>query len=76
LAIGVETIESDVIGEEWDRLCRDEECSLRRTSGRFQIDTAIPLAGERIVVGTAEGGTAFGDAVRDVEDLPRRLESL
>ena len=49
--IGYDTITSDEIGPEGDRLFFDEECFLRGTSGRFQIDTVIPVAGKGIIIG-------------------------
>jgi len=43
--VGYDTLESDAIGMAGDRLFFDEECFLRGTSGRFQIDTVIPVSG-------------------------------
>jgi hypothetical protein len=37
--IGYDTIESDAVGTAGDRLYFDEECFLRGTQGRFQIDS-------------------------------------
>ena len=42
--VGYDTLESDAIGTRGDRLYFDEECFLRGTSGRFQIDSVIPVA--------------------------------
>ena len=50
--IGYDTITSDEIGPQGDRLFFDEECFLRGSSGRFQIDTVIPVSGK----GRADGG--------------------
>jgi hypothetical protein len=74
--VGYDTLESDAIGTEGDRLYFDEECFLRGTSGRFQIDSVIPVAGKGVIVGSADGGTALRDAVTDIEDLRRRIRYL
>ncbi len=74
--IGYETITSDEIGPEGDRLFFDEECFLRGTSGRFQIDTVIPVSGKGIVVGSHDGGATLKDAVSDVENIKNRIKYL
>ena len=74
--VGYDTLESDAIGTQGDRLYFDEECFLRGTSGRFQIDSVIPVAGKGVIVGTADGGAALPDAVTDVDDLRRRIRCL
>jgi len=72
--IGFDTIESDAVGTEGDRLYFDEECFLRRSTGRFQIDTIIPVAGKGVIVGTAGGADKLSDAVTDIEDLRGRTK--
>ena len=74
--VGYDTLESDAIGTQGDRLYFDEECFLRGTSGRFQIDSVIPVAGKGGIVGTADSGTTLGDVVTDVDDLRRRIRYL
>jgi len=74
--VGYDTLESDAIGTQGDRLYFDEECFLRGTSGRFQIDSVIPVAGKGVIVGTADGGATLRDAVTDVDDLRRRIRYL
>ena len=71
--VGYDTLESDAIGTQGDRLYFDEECFLRGTSGRFQIDSVIPVAGKGVIVGTIDGGATLRDAVTDVDDLRRRI---
>lgn len=61
--IGYETIVSDELGEDGDRLFFDEECFIRGVSGRFQIDKLIPVAGKGVVVGTAADGSLADVAV-------------
>ena len=74
--VGYDTLESDAIGTHGDRLYFDEECFLRGTRGRFQIDSVIPVAGKGVIVGTTDGGITLRDVVTDVDDLRRRIRYL
>jgi hypothetical protein len=74
--IGFDTLESDEVGAQGDRLFFDEECFVRGTSGRFQIGTVIPVAGRGVVIGTADGGSTLRDVAMDLDDLRRRLKYL
>ena len=74
--IGFDTIESDVVGTEGDRLYFDEECFLRGTGGRFQVDTIIPVSGKAVIVGTSGNGTALRDAATDVDSVRSRIKYL
>jgi hypothetical protein len=74
--IGYDTIESDAVGTAGDRLYFDEECFLRGTTGRFQIDTLIPVSGRAVIVGTADDGATLRDASTDIEDLRARIKYL
>jgi hypothetical protein len=74
--IGYDTITSDEIGPEGDRLFFDEECFLRGTSGRFQIDTVIPVSGKGIIVGSTDDGATLKDVVSDVESIKNRIKYL
>ena len=74
--IGFDTITSDEIGPDGDRLFFDEECFLRGTSGRFQIDTVIPVSGKGVVVGATGDGETLKDSVSDVDNLKRRIKYL
>ena len=74
--IGFDTIESDAIGSEGDRLYFDEECFLRGTTGRFQIDNVVPVAGKGVVVGTMNGGDKLQDVVTNIDGLRSRLKYL
>jgi len=74
--IGYDTLESDAVGTADDRLYFDEECFLRGTSGRFQIDTLIPVSGKGVIVGTGEDGTTLRDAVTGIDALRSRIKYL
>ena len=74
--VGFDTLESDAVGTEGDRLYFDEECFLRGTTGRFQIDTIIPVSGKGVIVGTAADGSTLCDASTDVDALRNRIKYL
>jgi hypothetical protein len=74
--IGFETLESDAIGTQGDRLFFDEECFLRGASGRFQIDTVVPVSGKGVLVGTGPDGVTLQDVVTGLDDLRGRLKYL
>jgi hypothetical protein len=73
--IGFETVISDEIGPDGDRLYFDEECFLRGTSGRFQIKGVAPVAGIGIVAGSQDD-EALRDAASDVASLSARVRYL
>jgi hypothetical protein len=74
--IGYDTIESDTVGTAGDRLYFDEECFLRGTSGRFQIDSVIPVSGRAVLAGTADDSTTLRDVATEIEDLRSRIKYL
>jgi hypothetical protein len=74
--IGYDTIESDAVGTAGDRLYFDEECFLRGTKGRFQIDSVIPVSGRAVLVGTADDGRTLRDVATDADSLRSRLKYL
>ncbi len=69
--VGYDTLESDAVGNEGDRLYFDEECFIRGSKGRFQIDSVIPVAGKGVLVGS--DGDALADVRTDAEDLRARI---
>jgi len=74
--IGFDTLESDEVGSEGDRLFFDEECFIRGHTGRFQIDTMIPVSGKGLVIGTENDGSSLRDAVMDIDTLKNRIKYL
>jgi hypothetical protein len=74
--IGYDTITSDEIGPEGDRLFFDEECFLRGSSGRFQIDTVIPVSGIGVIVGSPDDGKTLRDVVSDIDNIRSRIKYL
>lgn len=73
--IGYDTIESDTVGSTGDYLFFDEECFLRGTEGRFQIDTMIPVSGKGIIAGY-DGEGALSDVTISKKELSERLKYL
>lgn len=74
--IGYDSIESDSVGSQGDRLYFDEECFLRGTKGRFQIDSVIPVAGKGVLVGSTNDGATLQDVMIDIDDLRQRIKYL
>ncbi len=74
--IGFETIISDEVGSNGDRLFFDEECFLRGTQGRFKVDTLVPISGKGVIVGSDDEGVTLKDLADDVDDLRARIKYL
>lgn len=74
--VGYDTLESDAVGTDGDRLFFDEECFLRGSSGRFQIDTVIPVSGIGVIVGSTEDGSTLRDVATDIDALRSRVKFL
>ena len=74
--IGFDTIASDEIGKQGDQLYFDEDCFLRGSSGRFQLDSLAPVAGRALIVGTADGGSSLRDVATDMDSLRGRIKYL
>ena len=73
--IGYDTIISDDVGSNGDKLFFDEECFLRGTEGRFQIDKLIPVSGNGVIIGSRQDG-ALQDVQTEVSDLTARVQFL
>jgi hypothetical protein len=74
--IGFDTIESEAVGTDGDRIYFDEECFLRGAGGRFQVDSLIPISGNAVIVGTSRDGSVLRDAATDIDSLRRRIKWL
>jgi len=74
--VGFDTIISDEVGPNGDCLYFDEDCFLRGTDGRFQIDSIVPVAGVGVVMGSTDGGETLSDVNSSVESLTTRLKYL
>ncbi|MHA7881282.1 MAG: hypothetical protein ACX931_15930 [Saccharospirillum sp.] len=74
--VGYDTLEKDEIGPEGDVLFFDEECFLRGTEGRFQIDSVVPVSGVGVIVGSTDGGDTLSDVHSDEAAIAARLKYL
>ena len=74
--VGFDTLESDEIGPDGDRLFFDEECFLRGITGRFQIDSIVPVSGKGLIVGSRNDGAILQDVVSDADAVRARLKYL
>ncbi|MGB5583170.1 MAG: hypothetical protein WBO93_06190 [Gammaproteobacteria bacterium] len=74
--IGYDTIESDVVGDNGDRLYFDEECFIRGIEGRFQIDSIVPVSGKGVIVGMTGEPATLTDVVTELDDLYKRTKFL
>lgn len=71
--IGFDTVISDEIDANGDRLFLDEECFIRGSSGRFRVDNIAPVAGKGLVVGSTDSGAQLLDVISSVEELAQRI---
>ncbi len=74
--IGFDTIISDEIDHGKNRMYFDEECFLRGSNGRFQIDNLVPVAGVAIVVGVGDENNSLSDVTTSISELQNRLKFL
>ena len=73
--IGYDTVIADDVGSNGDQLYFDEECFLRGTEGRFQLDKLIPVSGTGVIVGSDSNGE-LTDLQSDFEDIKSRTKFL
>jgi hypothetical protein len=72
--IGQDSIIHDDIGED-TAVFFDEDCFIRGTQGRFQIDSLAPIAGKGVVIGRTPDG-ALHETTLEVEALAGRTKFL
>lgn len=73
--IGYDTVIGDDVGNSGDKLYFDEECFLRGTEGRFQLDKLIPVSGVGVIAGTA-ADDALSDCKSGIEDIRSRIKFM
>ena len=73
-AVGYDTIESDSI-DKYNTIYFDDECFLRQSAGRFQIDKLIPVSGKAVILGQDADGN-MTDVVLSQDELNKRLRYL
>ena len=75
-AIGFDSIISDEIGPNGDRLYLDEDCFIRGSEGRCQIDKIAPVAGFGVVAGSDGTEDELKDVSQDIDALIARIAYL
>lgn len=71
--VGYDTVISDEIDGNGDQLFFDEECFLRGTEGRFQIDKLIPVSGIGVITGSGNDDS-LADIVTDIDNIRSRIK--
>ena len=74
--VGYDTVTSDEISADGDRLFFDEECFLRGAKGRFQIDNLVPVSGKAVITGTRDDETMLSDVESSNDDISARIRYL
>jgi hypothetical protein len=76
--IGFDTVDSDEIDDNGDRLFFDERCHLRAAPGapKFKVDNLAPVAGRGVVARAGQGGSQLTDARVSLDALTRRVSFL
>jgi hypothetical protein len=72
--VGQDTIISDEMDDS-NAVYFDEDCFIRGTSGRFQIDKLAPVAGKAVVTGYL-AGEQLTNASISLEELTARIKFL
>ncbi|MEZ5501673.1 MAG: hypothetical protein R3E50_03060 [Halioglobus sp.] len=72
--VGQESIIADEIDEN-DAVYFDEDCFIRGSAGKFQIDTLPPIAGKAVIIGLREGDQ-LTDVTLTADALTSRITFL
>lgn len=73
--IGYDSIDSEEIDANGDRLFFDEGCFLRDQTGkgRFKLDNLVPVADKAVVVGSRDDGAQLKDVAAELAALQQRI---
>ena len=72
--VGYDSVLADEL-DSTNRIYFDEDCFVRGTEGRFQIDTLPPIAGVAVIMGSGETG-ALADVSLSVDEIRERVSFL
>jgi hypothetical protein len=77
-AIGFESIDSDEIDNNGDRLFFDEECFIRQQDGigRFKVDNLVPAAGIGVIANSRDEAKSIQAPEVSLQDLRKRITFL
>lgn len=73
--IGFDTIDSDEIDNNGDRLFFDESCFIRQQDGigRFKVDNLAPVAGIGVIANSRDEGKSVQAPEVSLQDLVKRV---
>ncbi|MFT7243137.1 MAG: hypothetical protein ACI82A_000479 [Candidatus Azotimanducaceae bacterium] len=71
--IGFDTLEVDEVNPD-HKLYFDEDCFIRGSRGKFQLDKLIPISGKAVIFGL--DGKDLTDASLTIADLESRIKYL
>ncbi len=71
--IGFDTVIADEINGSSDHLYFDEDCFIRGTEGRFQLDTLPPVAGRAVVLGAGPDADLAAPSLT-IDELEGRIK--
>jgi hypothetical protein len=73
--IGFDTIDSDEIDNNGDRLFFDESCFIRQQDGigRFKVDNLAPVAGIGVIANSRDEGKSIQAPEVSLQDLIKRV---
>ena len=76
--IGFDTIDSDEIDNNGDRLFFDESCFIRQQDGvgRFKVDNLAPVAGIGVIANSRDGGKSIQIPEVSLQELTKRVSFL
>lgn len=73
--IGFDTVDSDEIDNNGDRLFFDESCFIRQQDGigRFKVDNLAPVAGIGVIANSRDEGKSIQSPEVSLQDLIKRV---
>lgn len=76
--IGFDSIDSDEIDNNGDRLFFDESCFIRQQDGvgRFKVDNLAPVAGIGVIANSRDEGKSIQAPEVNLHDLAKRVTFL
>ena len=73
LVLGVESVVADSLDSE-HQIFFDENCFIKQTNGRFQIDTLPPISGKAVLARVVDGD--FTDVTLGLDQIESRVKFL
>jgi|TARA_B110000444_G_C18475502_1_gene426740 hypothetical protein len=73
LVLGVESVVADSLNSE-HQIFFDEDCFIKQTNGRFQIDALPPISGKAVLARVVDGD--FTDVTLGLDQIESRVKFL